>query len=67
MNITIEKSPLIIPHGLAQAMAEVESSNFDDRKTLRADVTVNGKVSRAFGLPFREVPEGSPWKNQLEK
>ena len=43
LKIGVEKSPLTIAHGSAQAMAEVESRNFEDNKSLRADVTVNGE------------------------
>ncbi len=53
LKINVEKSPLTISHSSAQAMAQVESSNFDDGKSLRADVTVNGEGFKRVWLTLQ--------------
>lgn len=53
LKVGVEKSPLTISHGSAQAMAEVESSNFEDRKSLRADITVNGEGFKRVWLTLQ--------------
>lgn len=53
LKIGVEKSPLTISHGSAQAMAQIESSNFDDMKSLRADVTVHGEGFKRIWLTMK--------------
>jgi hypothetical protein len=53
LKINVEKSPLTITHGSAQAMAQVGSSNFDEGKSLRADVTVNGEGFKRVWLTLK--------------
>jgi hypothetical protein len=53
LKINIEKSPLTITHSSAQVMAQIETSNFDERKSLRVDVTVNGEGFKRIWLSLK--------------
>jgi hypothetical protein len=55
LKIDIEKSPLIISHGSAQATAQIESNfaNFGDIKSLRADVSLYGEGFKRVWLTLK--------------
>ena len=43
LKIAVEKTPLTISHGSAQAMADVATSPFDEGKSLRINASVHGE------------------------
>ena len=53
LKIGIEKSTLTISHDSAQTIAEVTSNSFNEKKSLRADVIVNGEGFKRVYLSLR--------------
>ena len=53
LKIDVDKSPLTITHGSTQVMAQIGSSNFEDKKSLRADVTVQGDDFKRIWLTLK--------------